>query len=44
MLAGLAVMAVVIMTMAWPGNRTPIQPAPQAVEVGTAPKGWINEP
>jgi hypothetical protein len=44
MLAGLAVMAAVIMTMAWPGNRTPIaQPQPQAVEVGTAPRGWLQE-
>jgi hypothetical protein len=44
MLAGLAIMAVTIMMMAWPGNRTAFSPPkPQAVEVGTAPKGWLQE-
>ena len=45
MLAGLAVLAVAIMIMAWPGRRTPVPPPsqPQTVEVGTAPRGWLQE-
>jgi hypothetical protein len=45
-LIGLAFLAVAIMVMAWPGNRTPFRPAPAkptTVEVGTAPQGWIND-
>jgi hypothetical protein len=43
-LAGLGVLAVAIMILAWPGNRPP-PPAPQpvTVEVGTAPKGWLDQ-
>jgi hypothetical protein len=45
-LIGLAFLAIAIMVMAWPGNRTPFRPAPAqptTVEIGTAPKGWIDD-
>ena len=42
---GLAVLAVAIIVLAWPGRPAP-QPAqprePIEVEIGTAPKGWID--
>lgn len=40
---GLAVLALAIIVMAWPGRQA--QPAPSApppAEVGTAPKGWMD--
>lgn len=44
MLACLAVLTIAIMIMAFPGRRAPTPPAePVTVEVGTAPKGWIDE-
>lgn len=44
-LAGMAILAVMIMVMAWPGNRPAAPPpAPPAVEVGTAQKGWLQKP
>ena len=45
LMIGLAVMAVAIIVLAWPGRTVP-QPAPPReaieVEIGTAPKGWID--
>ena len=43
-LAGLAILAVTIMIMAWPGRRAAPPPPPAhatTVDVGTAPKGWL---
>jgi hypothetical protein len=46
-LVGLAVLTVAIMMMAWPGRHSPPPTEPPAAaaaaEVGTAPKGWIQE-
>jgi hypothetical protein len=46
LMLGLAVMAVAIIALAWPG-RTVSQPAPKSapvtVEVGTALKGWMDQ-
>lgn len=42
---GLAFLAIMIMIMAWPGRRAPMpqpQQQPATVDVGTAPKGWID--
>ena len=45
LMLGLAVLAVAIIALAWPGRTVP-QPAPTRepveVEIGTAPKGWIG--
>lgn len=44
LMLGLAVLAAAIIAMAWPGRPTPQTAArPEPVEVGLAPKGWINE-
>lgn len=46
LMLGLAVIAIAIIAMAWPGRnigKAPPEPAP-ASEVGTAPKGWIDRP
>jgi len=45
LLLALAVLAVAIIAMAWPGRTVPQQAAParEPVEVGLAPKGWIDE-
>lgn len=45
LMLGLAVMAIAIIALAWPGRTTrqvPAKPVPVEVEVGTAPKGWID--
>ncbi|WP_338501682.1 hypothetical protein V6R86_02215 [Sphingomonas kaistensis] len=45
LMIGLAVLAAAIIVLAWPGRPAP-QPAqprePIEVEIGTAPKGWID--
>ncbi len=45
LMLGLAVLAVAIIVLAWPGRTVP-QPVPTRepveVEIGTAPKGWID--
>ena len=45
LMIGLAVLAVAIIVLAWPGQSVP-QPTPARepieVEIGTAPKGWID--
>jgi len=44
LIAAVALIAVVIIVAAWPGNRAPPRAAqPQEREVGTAPKGWFEE-
>lgn len=46
LMLGLAVMAAAIIAMAWPGRTPPPTAAtrtePVEVEIGTAPKGWID--
>ena len=46
LMLGLAVMAAAIIVLAWPGGSTPpaaaARPEPVEVEIGTAPKGWID--
>ncbi|UUR07515.1 hypothetical protein [Sphingomonas glaciei] len=45
LMVALAVMAVAIIVLAWPGRTTQPVPArtePVEVEIGTAPKGWID--
>ncbi len=46
LMVGLAVLAIAIIAMAWPGREAP-QPVakrePVEVEIGTAPKGWIDD-
>ena len=43
LLLGLAVLAIAIMALAWPGRTVPQkEPEPVPVEVGTAPKGWME--
>jgi hypothetical protein len=43
LLGALAVIAVGIMIAAFPGTQAQPQPKPTAREIGTAPKGWLNE-
>ncbi|WP_344705442.1 hypothetical protein [Sphingomonas swuensis] len=47
LMMGLAILAVGIMVVAWPGKQSPTKPpAAQKVttiEVGTAPPGWLDE-
>jgi len=48
LMLGLGVLAIAIIVVAWPGNRTPVQkPAATeittTVEIGTAPKGWLQQ-
>nr|WP_314442245.1 hypothetical protein [uncultured Sphingomonas sp.] len=46
LMIGLAVLAAAIIALAWPGrtgNRPAAQREPVEVEIGTAPKGWIDE-
>ena len=41
---GLAILAIAIITLAWPGRMaSQRQQNPVAAEVGTAPKGWIDQ-
>jgi hypothetical protein len=45
LMLGLAVMAIAIIVLAWPGRtarQATARPAPVEVEVGTAAKGWID--
>ncbi|GAA3997291.1 hypothetical protein [Sphingomonas humi] len=44
LLMSLAVLAVAIIALAWPGRTVPQKEVePAATEVGNAPKGWINQ-
>jgi hypothetical protein len=46
LMIGLAVLAIAIMVLAWPGRSVTAnqrQEKPVTVEVGTAPKGWIDQ-
>jgi hypothetical protein len=45
LMLGLAVLAFAIIVLAWPGRTVSPPPAAQPVpaEVGTAPKGWIDQ-
>lgn len=43
LLGVLAVLAVAIMVLAWPGNQEPAHPRAAAHEIGTAEKGWFQE-
>lgn len=43
LMIGLAVLAIAIIALAWPGRSvSPPAAAPAASEVGTAPKGWMD--
>lgn len=45
LMVGLAVLAVAIIALAWPGKTVRQAPRePITVEVGTAPRGWIDDP
>jgi hypothetical protein len=45
LMLGLAVLAIAIIALAWPGRNAPPPAEAQApAEVGTAPKGWIDKP
>lgn len=44
LMASLAVVAVAIMIAAWPGSRAvPAAASAPAAEIGTAPKGWMDQ-
>ena len=45
LMIAMAVLAIAIIMMAWPGNRAKrAAEPPRAAEVGTAPKGWLDPP
>ena len=41
--AALAILAVGIMVIAWPGSQPRIEPKPLPHEQGVAPKGWLQK-
>lgn len=45
LMIGLALLALAIIVLAWPGREAaqPKAPEPVVTEVGTAPKGWIDD-
>jgi len=45
LMAGLALLAALIIVIAWPGRQLPARPAAraQASEPGTAPPGWLED-
>jgi hypothetical protein len=43
LLSVLGVMSIAMMIVAWPGRERVVQARPVAHEVGTAPKGWLQE-
>ena len=41
--AALAILAVAMMVIAWPGSQPQIEPQPPPHEQGVAPKGWLQK-
>jgi hypothetical protein len=41
--AALAILAVAIMVIAWPGNQPQVETRPLPHEQGVAPKGWLQK-
>jgi hypothetical protein len=43
LIAIFGIMTIVMLIVAWPGNAPPTRARPAAHELGTAPKGWMQE-
>jgi hypothetical protein len=43
LIAIFGIMTIVMLIVAWPGNAPPARPRPAIHELGTAPKGWMQE-